>query len=190
MDEEKIKRAYKYLLDKYPNIPSVRPEIIKSSIEYKFKLTEKEVYSAYYNWKKKVTGIKDIPKFKNVEFRKDEIKENIKWSEDIVKLKELHERYKMGEDIKDLAAEIKVSKDKLSDTFSRYKRMGVLHGKRKFRKNIVTINGKKFSLKEIKDLIERINKGEKLKDLAKELEVDVRCLSNAYYHYKRKFNEE
>ncbi|WP_054198882.1 hypothetical protein [Clostridium baratii] len=189
MDEEKIKRAYKYLVNKYPNIPSIRPEVIKTSIENEFGLTDKEVYSAYYSWKRKVTGIIERPKFKCINNTRY-IKESFIWSKNTDKLKELHERYKMGEDAEDLAAEIMVEKENLLNAFTRYKRMGVLHGERKFKRSIIRINGKEFSTKKIMELVERINSGEKLKDLAEELKVDVRYLSNTYYHYRKKFTKK
>lgn len=69
---------------------------------------------------------------------------------------------------------------------TRYKRNGVLHGNKKFQRDIITIDGRKFSIKELKVLISRINKGEKIKDLAQELKVDIRYLSNAYYYHRTK----
>lgn len=187
MNEEKLRKAYKYLSRRYPNTPSVRPEIIKRDIRIKFELTDKEVYAVYYGWKRKITGIIERPKFKDINIPKCEIKESFIWAQNIDKLKELHERYKYGEDAESLASEIMVEKESLLNAFTRYKRNGVLHGNKKFQRDTVTIDGRKFSIKELKVLISRINNGEQIKDLAREFKIDIRYLSNAYYYHRKKF---
>lgn len=187
MNEEKAREAYEFLMSKYPTAPSINPEIIKHKIRFKFGLNEKEVYAAYYGWKRKVTEIIDKPKFKDVVNSDIKPKDSFIWSQNINKLKELHERYKDGEESEELAKEISVSKENLLNAFTRYKRRGILHGKRKVKKNHVIINGIKFSNEEIREVVLKINNGKGVKELAKELKVNESRLSNAYRYYKNKF---
>ncbi|WP_338631325.1 hypothetical protein [Clostridium baratii] len=186
MNEEKARRAYDYLIKKYPETPNISGERMKREIRNKFELEEKEEYAAFYGWKRKVTKILDRPKLKDLKERNIKDNQRFMWSENLEKLKELYARYKLGEDIEKLALEVGVDKESILNTFSRYKRIGVLHGERMFRKNFVIIDGKKFTPKAVENLVIRVNNGEKIKDLAKELKVDIRYLSNAYYYHRKK----
>lgn len=190
MNEEKARKAYEFLMSKYPTAPSINPEIIKHKIRVNFELNEKEVYAAYYGWKRKVTEIIDKPKFKGIKERKIKAKHSFMWSKNLEKLKDLHERYKLGENIENLAAEVGVKRENILNAFTKYKKIGVLHGELMFRKNFVIIDGKKFTTKAVKDLVIRINNGEKIKDLSEELKVDIRYLSNAYYHYRKRIEQQ
>lgn len=186
MNEEKARKAYDYLLKKYPETPNINPEIMKREIRDKFELGEEEEYAAFYGWKRKVTKILDRPKLKDLKERKIKVNHRFRWSENLEKLKELYERYKLGEDIEKLALEVGVDKESVLNSFARYKRIGVLHGERIFRKNFVIIDGKKFTPKAVEELVIRVNNGAKIKDLAEELKVDIRYLSNAYYYHRKK----
>ncbi|WWU66115.1 hypothetical protein QJR26_08875 [Clostridium baratii] len=190
MNEEKAREAYEFLMIKYPTAPSINPEIIKHKIRFKFGLNEKEVYAAYYGWKRKVTEIIDKPKFKEIKERKIKTKHSFMWSKNLEKLKELHERYKLGENIENLAAEVGVSRENILNAFTRYKKIGVLHGEPMFRRNFVIIDGKKFTTTGVKELILRINDGEEIKDLAEKLDINTECLRRTYYYHRDKFIEQ
>lgn len=191
MNEENIKKAYKYLSNKYPTAPAMLPEIIKKDIVDKFELEDEEVYIVYYNWKRNVLKIKEKPRFKDINKRKEICEEDkyfFRWMNNLEKLKELHKRYKMNVDIDELAKEVKISKSALQCAFSRYRKLGILYGNKKGNTNCIIISGRKFSEEEVKEIILNINKGkEKVRDLAKKMKVDESRLRNVYNYYKNQF---
>lgn len=188
--QRNINDAYIYLKYKYPDPPFVTPAKIRTEIETKFSLSEDEINVVYDTWKKRVLGMNTPKRKKEKEIKKEsEPDKYFRPSQNLEKLKELHERYKNHEDIEELAKEVCTSEENLLKTFGYYKAKGVLHGRRIRKKKYVTISKKNFSFDEVKKTIERINKGENIKVLAKELKVEYKNLRNAYERYKNKFND-
>lgn len=184
---ENAKCAYKYLMKKYPEPPNIKGSVIKKDIMRNFVLTKEEVYAAYYNWKEDGAGMSGAPKLKDVIH--EECKTvRIEWSKNLDKLKEIYGRYVEGEDIESLADEIMSSKKNLSSAFTTYKRSGILPNMRKMKnKNHIIMNGKKFTGEEVREILKRINNGEKTRHIAKELGINEKRLSNACNYYRDRF---
>lgn len=186
MNKEKIKRAYDFLIDKYPTTPNINPALIKHEIQVKFNLEEKELYIAYYSWKRNVTDIEDIPKFKDVVICDKSTITCIPWSKRIDKLKKIYERYIDGEEISILANDNMTSAESLMTTFALYKKKGILKSEKRI-KNYMILSGKKIYKKELEEIIKRIDNGEKTVHIAKELGVGRKRLSNACNYYRKEF---
>lgn len=190
MNEERqrnINNAYKYLKHKYPTPPLLAPVKIRTEIEIKFSLSMDETNVVYDTWRKRVLGMSCPKRKKEKEVNKLKVDREFRPSQNLEKLKELHERYKNYEDIKELAKEVCTSEGNLLDYFRVYKAKGILYGNRIPKKDYVIINGKKFTFDEVKKIIEKINKEGSFKKVAKELKIEDRNLRSAYERYKNKF---
>ena len=178
---DKIKLAYKYLINKYPEAPNIEKYKIQDEIKRLFELEDKEVKEAYYTWKQVVIGTLDIP---TKQFKDVKEKERKKYKVNIEQLKNIFERYKNGEKVDDLSKEIDVSIQSLLYAFRYYKRKGILKGRKKKK---ITIDGKIITEEEMKKIIKRLDAGEVTKEVAEELGVKSMLLRSAYGRYKKRF---